>query len=154
VSITIAPEHIPPDHVGAVIARLRQVTNLLALCPDEAIGSKTVRRIGGAFRPGGAAKHQIAVLDAGGLGGEMPLDRPRVSVYCYATEGHEATALARLVAAALVPLDRQETQFAAVGCLVTNVTKVTGYLPLPVATEGWHCRVTDYLLLVNQGVAA
>lgn len=157
-SITIADEYIPGDHVGAVVARLRAVTNLLTLCPDQVVGNVTVKRIAGEFRPLDKPQRAVTVLDSGGFGGEMPLDRPRVSVYCYAGSGYEAAKLARLVQAALVPLDRQETMFIAAGVVVTNVTKVTGFLPLPLSKplsdKGWHCRVTDFLLLVNTGVRA
>jgi hypothetical protein len=154
VSITIAAEFIPPDHVSAVIARLRDVTNILALCGDITVKGKTVRRIGGEFHPTEEPRNWLTVTDAGGFPAEMPLARPRVSIYHYAASGVQAAALARLVQAALVPLDRQDTLFVAAGCVVTDVQRAGGVIPLPLPPElrDWHCRVVDYLLLVNQAV--
>lgn len=155
-SITIEAEFIPPDHVAAVIARLRDVSNLLSLCGDETIDGRVSKRIAGNFRPSGDPRNAITVLDAGGFPADMPLARPRVSVYHYAASGYQAAYLARLVQAVLTPLYRQDTWFVAAGCVVTDVQKLTGLIPLPLPQElrGWHCRVMDFLLLVNEGVRA
>lgn len=155
-SITINADDIPGDHVAAVVARLRDVTNLLALCGDITVGGKLVKRIGGEFHPTEEPRNWLTVVDAGGFPAEMPLARPRVSVYHYAASGYQAAALARLVQAALVPLDRTDTLFVAAGVVVTDVQRAGGIIPLSLPPElrGWHCRVVDYLLLVNQGVRA
>jgi hypothetical protein len=154
VSITIDADFIPGDHVAAVIARLRDVTNLISLCADETVGGRTVKRISGNFRPSGEPRNAIAVIEAGGFPADMPLARPRVTVYHYAASGYQAAYLARLVQAALVPLDRQDTFFVAAGVVVTDVQRAGGIIPLaqPAELRDWHCRVVDYLLTVNQGV--
>lgn len=155
-SITIADEFIPPDHVAAVIARLRLVTNIMALCGDVTVGGKTYKRVSGNFRPVGEPKHGIAVLDAGGLPADMPLARPNVSILHYGGSGLEAAKLARLVQATLVPLSRQDTWFVAADCVVTDVQRASGFVPVPLtgplADAGWHCRAVDYVLTVNQAV--
>lgn len=155
-SITIDADFIPGDHVAAVIARLRDVTNIIALCSDLTIDGKIVKRVSGEFHPTKLPRNWLTVLDAGGFPAEMPLARPRVSVYHYAASGVQAALLARLVQAALVPLDRQDTLFVAAGCVVTDVQRATGIIPLPLPKplDAWHCRVVDYLLLVNQGIRA
>lgn len=155
-SITIDAEFIPPDHVAAVVARLRQFTNIMSLCGDITVNGAVRKRVSGEFHPTEKPRHWITVLDAGGFPAEMPLDRPRVSIYHYASSGVEAARLSRLVQAALTPLYRQDTFFVAADCVVTDVQRATGLIPLTMQPPltAWHCRVVDYLLLVNQGVRA
>jgi hypothetical protein len=154
VSITIDADFIPGDPVAAIVARLRDVTNIMALAGDETVGGRTIKRVGGRFAPVGDPRPWIAVLESGGFPAEMPLARPRISIYAYGKSGLLAASLARLVQAALVPLDRPDTFFVAAGVVVTDVQRATGLIPLtpPKPLDAWHCRVVDYLLLTNEGV--
>lgn len=152
-SITIAPTDIYPDHVAAVIARLRRVTDLMALCPDETIGGRTVRRISGALQAvptqKGWEKHAIVVQDGVGQAGDLtvPRSRPQVDCVCYAASGYEANRVARLVAAALCPASRRVEAFTEANCRIVDVFWVAGPIAAGYDAENKaHRRVVSFEL--------
>lgn len=129
--LIIAPASIRPDHVAAVIARLRQFDALLARCPDDPpAGSppRVIKRIGGKARPfvRGAATRMIVVREAPSFAPDLavPRSRPRVDVLCYATQEHEAASLAYQVLAALCP-GWHGAPFTAANCRIVDVYPVT-----------------------------
>jgi hypothetical protein len=141
-ALTIAPASIRPDHVSAVIARLRRFTALLALCPNDPADADGVRfrRIGHMARPfvEGGAKHMIVVVDAPSFAPDVfvPRSRPRIDVHCYATRGHEAARLAYLVLGALCP-SWQGQPFTEVNCRVIDVFPLFSN-PLPLYDRDLH----------------
>jgi hypothetical protein len=128
--LTIDPAAIRPDHVAAVIARLRQFSDLLALCPDDPPDAKgkVVKRIGKKASPfvKDGATHMIAVNGAPSPQPDLyvPRSRPVVDIHCYATQGHEAARLAYLVLAALCP-DWRGQAFTAANCRIIDVFPLT-----------------------------
>lgn len=129
-SITLATDQIPPDVIGAIVARLRRVTNLMALCPDEVIGGRTIRRVSGrlAAIPGakGWTGHAVVVRPAGGDGPEqwVPFANPNIDCLCYGATEYEAQRVAWLVAAALEPVERAGFGFVEGDCAVTDIHQI------------------------------
>lgn len=141
-----------PDHIGAIIARLRSFPECLTLCADETIGGKVIRRIGGEMQPLANpdrwAGHALIVLDAPG-GGEddgVPFGTAYVDVLAYGSTGLEASKAARLAAAALVPQSRRDLAFTAANCRITDVKRVSGFVPVYDKEVGAHVRVATYRL--------
>ncbi len=150
-SATIAA---PPDHVAAIIARLRSFPELLALCADDRDGTK---RIGGQMRalPGDPARwtgHALIVQDAGGFGPDpsVPLDTPRIDVLAYGKTGLEASRAARLALGALVPATRVAQAFTAAGCRIIDIRRVSGLLPLYDREIGVHIRAISFEVLKSE----
>jgi hypothetical protein len=154
VSITLTSAQIPPDHIGAIIARLRRVTNLMALCPDQTYtspdGPRTVKRISGelAAIPEGKdwKKRAVVVLDAGGPGAEygVPFATSRVDCLCYAATGLKAAEVANLVIAALEPVERHGFGFVEANCAVTDVHQISGVTRLYDRENKQHVRAVSF----------
>lgn len=155
-SVTLTSAQIVPDHVAAVVARLRRFTNLTALCPDETVGNRTVRRIAARLQAvpdqDGWTGHAIVVQDAGGGGADpdTPLDAPRIDCLCYAATGYEAARLARLVVSALVPVGRRGAAFTEAQCRIGDVRQVTGLVPIYDREVRAHVRAVSFELLKKQ----
>lgn len=144
----------PPDHVSAVIARLRWFADLLALCPDDADGTP---RIAGRMKalPGDPARwtgHALIVQDAGGFGPDpdVPRDAPRIDVLAYGSTGLEAARAARLCSGALVPASRRGVAFTAAGCRILDVQRVSGLTAFYDDRLTAHVRAVTYQLLKSE----
>lgn len=151
-----APLIASPDHIGAVIARLRSFPELLALCPDETRGPKTIRRIGGAMDPLADPDHwtghALIVRDAPGGGEDLyvPLSTPRIDLWAYGSTGYEASRAARLALAALVPPSRRGLAFTGAHCRIIDVRRLSGFVPLYDARIQAHVRIVTYELLKSE----
>jgi hypothetical protein len=149
-----APLVASPDHVGAVIARLRSFPELLALCPNETSGGKTIKRISGEMQaiPGDPEQwtgHALIVIDAPG-GSEddgVPFGMAYVDVLAYGSTGLEASKAARLAGAALVPPSRRGLAFTAAHCRITDVKRVSGFVAVYDDRIRAHTRIATYRLL-------
>lgn len=151
--LTIDQANVPPDHVAALVARLRRFAAIMALCPDETVGGRTVKRVAARLQaiPGadGWAGHAVVVQDAGGLGPDRcePFDTPRVACLCYGSTGYEAMTVARTVVAALDPVDRTAGHgFTEAGCAVVDVWQVGGIAPTYDRENKAHVRVATFLV--------
>lgn len=135
-SITLAPTEIIPDHIAAVVARLRRFTNVMDLCPDEVIGERTIKRVSANLAAITAQRlwtgHAVVVVPAGGDGDDpsVPLARVRFDAICYGTTGYEAARLARIVSSALTPLSRRGSAFTQAECRLSDVLRLTEPLDL------------------------
>ncbi len=151
-----APLVASPDHIGAVIARLRSFGDLLAFCPDETRGSKTIRRIGGEMQPLADPDHwtghALIVLDAPGGGEDLyvPLSTPHIDVWAYGSTGLEASRAARLALSALVPPSRRGLAFTAANCRIIDVRRVSGFIPIYDTRIAAHARIVTYELLKSE----
>jgi hypothetical protein len=118
----IVPE---PDFIGAVVGRLRSISDVTAL---------TSTRISGQLQddwfPGQTtAQHAVLVRRASGTD-EPELDHfhPRLDIRCYGANEYEAGRLARIVKPALCPTraSGNPTSFTQGGCRVIDVAYEAG----------------------------
>jgi hypothetical protein len=145
---------IAPDHVAALVARLRTSSDVMALCPNETVGGRTVRRVAARMRPVEEPEdwgHAAAIVrEAGGTGDDdgPPIEVARVDVLCYAATEARAAAAARTVDAFLQPLDRRTPRgFTAAGCRVAGIKRVSGLIPVYDRDLRLHVRAMTYELL-------
>lgn len=151
--LTIDAANIPPDHIAAIVARLRRFTPIMALCPDEGTGRGLVKRVSARLQVVTPPSedwqgHAIVVAEAGGLGPDLcePFDTPRVYCHCYGSTGLEAAKVARTVIAALEPVARRGYGFTEAGCAITDVHQVGGVAPRFDAENRAHVRTATFLV--------
>lgn len=138
-SITLTDAQIPPSIVAALIARLRDCTNIMALCPDEAVavrqrdgsaGTMTVRRVSHKLEANQKGRawtgHALVVKAAGGDGRDpwVPIAAPTIDVLCHGVSRIEAERLALVVMALLEPVDGRDNGFVQGDCAVTDVHQI------------------------------
>jgi hypothetical protein len=159
-SITIPATEIIPDHVAAVVARLRRFTNVTDLCPDETVavtkrdgtaGTMLLKRVSANMEAVTLLQawtgHAVVVNPSGGLGDDpyVPLGRPRFDCLCYGTNGYEAARLARVVASVLVPVGRRGSAFTEAQCRLSDVQQVSDIINLGIDRENQaHRRVVSF----------
>lgn len=138
-SITLDAAAIPPSIVAALIARLRSVTDIMALCPDEVVavrerdgaaGSLTVRRVSDKLEANQKGRawtgHALVVTPAGGDGRDVwvPTAVPTIDVLCHGVSRGAADLLARVVLAALEPTDHRDNGFVQGDCAVADIRQI------------------------------
>lgn len=147
-----------PDYVGAMIAHLRSLTVVTALCPATRIVGELP---GATVGSGGEAKamptYAIAVVNVpGGFGSDLyvPLSRPRLDLFCYGKTGLEAVNLWRTVQAQLEPPTRRGCGFTAAGCRVLDVTCVMQPARQRDQETNWPYAQAGYILTINEVAVA
>lgn len=138
-----------PDFIGAVIARLRSISEVTALTSTRISGQTQVDW----FPDKTVARHAIVVRRAGGTD-EPDIDHflPRVDVRCYGATEYEAGRLARIVKPALCPTRHSgnRTGFTQGDCRVLDVAYEAGPISLPEPETGWWTVTGSYRFRISE----
>lgn len=147
-----------PDWKGALISRLRALSDVTALCPaTRIVGTLPGATVGKNAEAAAMPTFAIAVVKVpGGFGAEptLPLRRPRLDLFCYGASGYEAMRLWRTVQAALEPPSRQGIAFTAAGCRVLDITCVSDPAEAVDPQTQWPFVQASYVLTINEVAVA
>ncbi|MGN6811226.1 MAG: hypothetical protein ACTHMP_10145, partial [Thermomicrobiales bacterium] len=147
-----------PDWKGALISRLRSLSDVTALCPaSRIVGTLPGAVVGKDAEAKAMPTYAIAVVKVpGGFGAEptLPLRRPRLDLFCYGANPLAAMNLWRTVQAALEPPTRQGIAFTVAGCRVLDITCVADPAEAVDPETNWPFVQASYVLLVNEVAVA
>ena len=131
-----------PDILGAIVARLRAVTEITALTSTRI---SPVRQESWNPMP----RHAIWVDGPKGMGpfgsDNLPLETVRVDLNCFGSTDYEAGRLWRTMHSAICPYQGAATQFVAAGVRVSNVQRESGPIRFTDSDTGWPCVIGGYL---------
>lgn len=135
-----------PDFIGAVIARLRSITEVTALASTRISGE-----LGADWDP--MPRHAVVVRRAGGTD-EQELDHafPRLDVRCYGATEYEAGRLARIVKPALCPTRAggNRTGFTQGGCRVLDVAHEAGPISIREPETTWWFILHSFRFRISE----
>lgn len=135
-----------PDFIGAVIGRLRSISEITALTSTRISG-----QLGGDWDP--MPRHAVLVRRAGGTD-DPDVDHflPRVDIRCYGSNEYEAGRLARIVKPALCPTraSLRPTAFTQGNCRVLDVAYEAGPFGSQEPETKWWFVLATYRFRISE----